>query len=120
VLLLDCYNANPSSMEAAINNFAIVDLEGLEKVLILGEMLELGDNSDDEHKKIVQLLKTKGFKKVYLVGKGFKIADTENYQYFEDSKLLQNFLEKAKITKAFILIKGSRGVKLETIINCFD
>jgi UDP-N-acetylmuramoyl-tripeptide--D-alanyl-D-alanine ligase len=120
ILLLDCYNANPSSMEAAIYNFSTMDTQGLTKILILGEMLELGNESDKEHQKIVQLIKNKGFREVYFVGKGFKIAENENYRYFEDSKKLQSYLENEKIKKAFILIKGSRGVKLETIINCFD
>lgn len=119
-LLLDLYNANPSSMEAALNNFYKSKEDNLRKVLILGEMLELGDESENEHLNIIELIKYLGFNEVYLVGKGFKTVGLKTYQYFDNSDLLKDFLNKHKIKNAFIMIKGSRGVKMEKILECFN
>jgi UDP-N-acetylmuramoyl-tripeptide--D-alanyl-D-alanine ligase len=115
-LLLDYYNANPTSMEAAIKNFNLLSSNNLKKVLILGEMLELGDDTISEHKKIVELVKSLEFKEVYFVGKGFSEVH-ESFPYFETSEILKEHLSALKIKKAFILVKGSRGVKMEKILD---
>lgn len=110
-LIVDCYNANPTSMTAAIESFDEVD--HAQKLAILGDMLELGNISDEEHQKIADLLKEKGINAV-LVGKEFKKVNSQfphfdNYQDLIDSGNLQ-------IEDHLILLKGSRGIKLENLI----
>lgn len=115
-LLLDAYNANPTSMRAAIENFAIIEAEN--KVLILGDMFELGETSEIEHENIISLLKQKGFIDVYLVGKDFhKVARSFLYKVFPHVDELREELEKHKLENRFILIKGSRGVQLEGAVE---
>lgn len=112
-IVVDAYNANPTSMRAAILNFAQMNVA--DKVLILGDMFELGKDSDSEHQAIVELLKQNGFKNVLLVGQDFK--NTQNpYTCFENSDALASLLEKEPISGSFILLKGSRGVKLEKVL----
>jgi UDP-N-acetylmuramoyl-tripeptide--D-alanyl-D-alanine ligase len=113
-LVVDAYNANPTSLKAAILNFAQIKLK--RKTLILGDMLELGEQSDIEHQNIVDLLQQNEFKNVLLVGESFK--KTQNsYRSFKDVNELINFLESHPITRNYILIKGSRGIKLEKVIS---
>lgn len=119
-LLLDFYNANPSSMEVALRNFSESSERGLKKVIILGEMLELGKESELEHIKILKLIESLRLKDVFLVGKGFKLSQSKTYKYFDNSELLKEYLREHKLEKSFILIKGSRGVKLEKILDCFQ
>jgi len=112
-LVVDTYNANPTSMLAAILNFGQMNVE--QKTLILGDMLELGDQSAEEHQIIVNLLQQNGLKNVLLVGKAFK--KTQNsYSNFENVDDLINFMHKNPLTNNYILIKGSRGIKLEKVI----
>lgn len=111
VLLMDAYNANPSSMEAALRNF--VHMDGAEKVLILGEMLEVGKNSEAEHRNILELAKQLGFTDIYLVGSEFKnVSDA-----FDDAEKLQEYLRTNKLAGKTILIKGSRKNKLEYLVD---
>jgi UDP-N-acetylmuramoyl-tripeptide--D-alanyl-D-alanine ligase len=117
--LLDFYNANPSSMEVALNNFKNISSRNLKKVIILGEMLELGTESGKEHLKIIQLIKSSRIKDVFLVGEGFGINVAHNFNYFKNTDTLKQYLHSNKIENSLILIKGSRGVKLENIIECF-
>jgi UDP-N-acetylmuramoyl-tripeptide--D-alanyl-D-alanine ligase len=117
--LLDFYNANPSSMEVTLNNFSNIQAPGLKKVIVLGEMLELGKESNTEHLKIIQLLESLGFKDVFLVGNGFQQNKNGYYKYFNNSDLLKEYLNSHKFENAYFLIKGSRGVKLEKILDCF-
>lgn len=115
-LILDFYNANPTSMLAAIDNFdRIVDKN---KCLILGDMLELGKDSADEHKKLLDKIETMNFKKIYLVGSEFyKFNDKYEFVFFKKVEdLAQHFVKKPETGK-FFLIKGSRGIKLE---KCTD
>ena len=114
-LILDYYNANPTSMEAAIINFHEIETTDSRKILVLGEMLELGVHSMEEHFRILMIAEKMGFDDIYFVGKGFKIVDQKKYLYFENSDLLKNYLKVNKVENALILIKGSRGVKLENI-----
>jgi UDP-N-acetylmuramoyl-tripeptide--D-alanyl-D-alanine ligase len=111
-LILDAYNANPSSVEAAILNFSSMRLDN--KVIILGDMLELGEDTLKEHQLIVNLLEAKKFEKVFLVGKNF-MQTQSTYPGFENAQLLIKELEKQILSNSSILIKGSRGIKLETV-----
>lgn len=113
-LLLDAYNANPSSMEQALTEFA-GSWDG-EKVLILGDMMELGTESDREHQAILELIRNKGFQEVYLVGSIFTRNNTErNWHCFQDSELATIWLDHHQIQNKTILIKGSRSVRLEIL-----
>ena len=114
ILWLDAYNANPSSMEAAINNFS--ELQTAEKMLILGDMLELGDATRGEHQFIVDLVTQKGFHKVYFVGKYFSETNSP-FPCFENADQCHQFIKTEKIKGKTILIKGSRGIKLEKIVE---
>lgn len=111
-LILDAYNANPSSIEAAVQNFSLMTLPN--KILILGDMFELGSDSKTEHQKIINLIESKNFTDVYLVGKLF--FETEcNYKKFLTTEDLIMGLEKSNLEESSILIKGSRGMKLEKV-----
>jgi UDP-N-acetylmuramoyl-tripeptide--D-alanyl-D-alanine ligase len=115
-LIIDCYNANPTSMEAAIMN--LYDTNEKNKTLILGDMLELGKESDNEHKKILQLIESLKFRKVYLVGDNFKKSESDfEFLFFNDVQELNKVLSKHPESGKFILIKGSRGIKLEKCID---
>jgi UDP-N-acetylmuramoyl-tripeptide--D-alanyl-D-alanine ligase len=117
-LLLDAYNANPTSMNAAIENFS--DLKAANKMLILGDMLELGKHALTEHQNIIALLKLKGFGQVLLVGSEFKKAAVgEAYKVVKDVDEAISVLKSEKIKNSLILIKGSRSIKLEKIAELF-
>jgi len=113
ILILDLYNANPSSMHVAIENFN--SIQANEKALILGDMLELGEVSENEHNKIVHLIEKSNYKDVYLVGKEF--SKTNDFNTFENVERLKKYLQLNKITGKNILIKGSRGIHLEDILS---
>ncbi len=111
-LIVDCYNANPTSMKAAIESFAKVDHPG--KLMILGDMLELGSISATEHLKIVELSKSLGLD-AYLVGSEFFRTVTE-YPAFRNTEALSESVDLSEISDGFILLKGSREIKLEELI----
>lgn len=113
-LVVDAYNANPTSMRAAILNFAQMNVES--KTLILGDMLELGEQSDKEHQQVVDLLQQNEFKNVLLVGPEFKKTNN-SYSCFDNVTDLQSYIEKHPIQNNYVLIKGSRGIKLEKILT---
>lgn len=113
-LIVDAYNANPTSMQAAIQNFAAMQMEA--KTAILGEMLELGQQSADEHQNIINLLKEKQITNVMLVGKAFQDCASD-YASFETVEDLIVWLTENKIENQTILIKGSRGIRLEKTIS---
>lgn len=112
-LVVDAYNANPTSMQAAILNFAQMEVE--HKTLILGDMLELGEQSAKEHQNVVDLLQQNMFENVLLVGNEFKNTN-HSFEIFNDINELIVFLEENPITGNYILIKGSRGIKLEKVL----
>lgn len=113
-LIVDTYNANPTSMSAAILNFAQMDTKA--KTLILGDMLELGEQSGIEHQNIIDLLQRNKFENVLLVGNNF--GSTKNsYLCFNEVTDLISHLEKHPIRSEYVLIKGSRGIKLENILT---
>lgn len=112
-LVVDAYNANPTSMKAAIQNFADMQVNG--KVLILGDMLELGEQTENEHLQIIELLKHGNFEQVFLVGKVFN-ALQHPFISFENKDILTEEIKNHPLEDKFILIKGSRGIQLEKAI----
>ena len=113
-LIIDAYNANPTSMLAAISNFHNMQAGG--KMLILGDMRELGKDSPGEHQKIVDCLQEYGFKDVALVGELFA-ATRHTYPTYPDAPALIAELQKNKPCGKTILIKGSNGIKLNTVVD---
>nr|WP_299000178.1 UDP-N-acetylmuramoyl-tripeptide--D-alanyl-D-alanine ligase [uncultured Allomuricauda sp.] len=113
-IILDAYNANPTSMEMAIRNFA--NLKTFDSYLILGDMFELGEASAEEHQAIADLTKTLEFTNVLLVGKHFYETPTP-FLKFKTYEELESHLESHPIEKGNVLIKGSRGMALERILD---
>jgi len=116
-IILDAYNANPSSMAAAIENLAAMNSK--KKILILGDMYELEGEADKEHRGIGKLIREKGFQDVFLVGELFRSAldEVRNAKHFETKQSLMDELKKDPLTNATILVKASRGIGLETIVE---
>ena len=114
-IILDAYNANPSSMEAALENFN--QLKNSNKIIFLGDMFELGNDSAKEHQHIAELATSYKFQQVYLIGKAFSTTRVKNafiYDSFEAFKTSNKYLN---INDTTILIKGSRGMALERILD---
>ncbi|MFT4533570.1 MAG: UDP-N-acetylmuramoyl-tripeptide--D-alanyl-D-alanine ligase [Saprospiraceae bacterium] len=115
ILILDAYNANPSSMRVSIEN--IYKAKTKNKTLIIGHMLELGLESKSEHQDLVNYIKELGFRSVFLVGEEFQKVDIPQYfDYFSDTTSLQKCLSDTPLTNQTILLKGSRGIALEKLI----
>jgi len=115
-IIMDAYNANPTSMMAALTNFAGIRHEN--KCIILGDMLELGTVSAEEHQKITDFIEEQKFSEVYLVGPQFKnTIDRTQKKKFDLVELLSNYLKTQPIENKLILIKGSRGIHLEKILE---
>lgn len=112
MLIVDAYNANPTSMMAALENFRLMDVT--KKMVILGDMKELGEGSHEEHKKIVDYIDNSHFERVVLVGKEFQAA-TSSYEHYNDVNELINNLKNDKPIGYYILIKGSNSMKLSSI-----
>ncbi len=116
-IILDAYNANPTSMLAALQNFKNLPVEN--KVVFLGDMFELGADSKQEHQVVVAYLSTLKNTKIYLLGENFMEAKIKEamhvYTGFKDFK--QHFISSDIPKKATILIKGSRGMALERILE---
>lgn len=113
-LIMDAYNANPTSMHASIANFSQMD--AADKMLILGDMLELGAESVSEHQQLVDYLQTCGFEEVILVGNEFA-ATRHPYTHYPDAATLIEWLKQHKPSGKTILIKGSNGIKLSALAN---
>jgi UDP-N-acetylmuramoyl-tripeptide--D-alanyl-D-alanine ligase len=116
-IILDAYNANPSSMNAALDEFIVVDESN--KIAVLGSMLELGKYSHDEHLIVLQKLSNAKLNKVMLVGEEFYNMRNQfpQFEFFQQSKHLSDFLEENPIENAYIIIKGSRRNALEQIVK---
>ena len=115
-LIVDAYNANPTSMEAALKNFANVESDN--KVAMLGDMLELGSESVAEHVRIVEMAISLGLKRVCFVGAEFakaleSISTDDGVVAFATSAELTEWLKETGLSDAVILIKGSRGTRME-------
>jgi UDP-N-acetylmuramoyl-tripeptide--D-alanyl-D-alanine ligase len=112
-ILLDAYNANPSSMKAAIENFA--KMSGQNKIVILGAMMELGEHSIAEHTAVVNLLQQYKWHKIILAGKDYTNLP-ENILHFNTSDEVAAWFRNEGIENSSILIKGSRGMAMEKVI----
>jgi UDP-N-acetylmuramoyl-tripeptide--D-alanyl-D-alanine ligase len=112
-LVLDTYNANPSSMAASLDNF--VTFEGL-KTIIIGDMLELGEESEKEHRNILAYASELGFTQIITVGKNFKQINSVSTAFENTSELIE-YIKLNPIMAENILLKGSRGVALEKSID---
>ena len=114
-IVMDAYNANPTSMRAALINFA--NICGEQHLLILGDMRELGTASEDEHRNILALMKELGYKDAMLVGQNFctynENADWKTFAKVED---LYQYIETHPIEGKHILVKGSRSIQLEKVL----
>jgi UDP-N-acetylmuramoyl-tripeptide--D-alanyl-D-alanine ligase len=117
-ILLDAYNANPSSMSASIQNFINLKTDK-KKVVILGDMFELGEEAPAEHRLIGELVAKGDFELVVLFGQlmANALEFLPNAFYFSDKFSLHNWLIDKQLTDSYILIKGSRGVSLETVVQ---
>lgn len=115
-IVCDSYNANPTSMSLAIKSFS--ELKAGKKAVILGDMLELGEKSEEEHLKLVDQIKLLNAEKVFLVGSNFKKASKgTGFLSFSDVNELRNYLRKVPVKGTFILVKGSRGITLEKVYD---
>ncbi len=113
-IMLDAYNANPSSMQAALEAFE--KIEAPNKTVLLGDMFELGESAAEEHQKISELVEEIGFPYCFLVGKNFYYTDTKCHK-FNSFESFSDYLKDNPIEKGFLLIKGSRGMALERVLN---
>lgn len=113
-IILDAYNANPSSMRLAIENFA--KLQADNKVLLLGAMAELGEESLQEHKAIADLIKQSNWSNVALVGGDFLRFD-HPFAKFENSVQAKNWFLQQHFENTYVLIKGSRSMQMEKVLE---
>ena len=111
-LIMDAYNANPSSMRAAIENLCAMDVPA--KMAILGDMRELGEVSGEEHQRVVDMLKAKGLCDVWLVGEEFGKTDC-TFRKFRDIEEVKAEIAVNRPTDKYILVKGSNGIRLFTL-----
>lgn len=115
-IIMDAYNANPTSMQVSIESF--VSAFSAPRYLILGDMLELGEQSLSEHKLILEQTKKHHFEAVFLVGPVFKEA-AQNFHFisFQNSDELCSYLVSNPLKEGAVLIKGSRGIQLEKVLD---
>ncbi len=119
-LVIDAYNANPSSMRAALDNFALIDFP--DKMLMLGDMLELGQESSEEHRAVLQQAMGTA-PAVFLVGEEFSRAsrtlhaDPKQVKAFPDIEALKAFLQENPVQGRTILIKGSNGNHMQRVVD---
>ncbi len=116
-IILDAYNANPTSMKAALDNFSAIKSDY--KIAILGDMFELGKESDEEHQYISNYCRELELENVILAGNLF-YKTTTRFTKFQSFDLLQNYLKNKTIQDHHILIKGSRGMALERTLDFID
>lgn len=118
-VICDFYNANPSSMEAAIQNLKTMDAS--KKTAILGDMFELGNESTEQHLRIAKLATTAGFSQVIFIGQMFYNADntTPENHYFKTPEEAVRWLTANPESESLILLKGSRGMALEKLLPLF-
>ncbi len=112
-LILDAYNANPSSMKVAIENFS--NYKEHDKLLLLGDMFELGEFSNDEHKKLIELLQHHQLNNAILVGEHFFNTSNHDYTKFKTTEECLAYLKQKNYSGKTILIKGSRSMKMEIL-----
>jgi UDP-N-acetylmuramoyl-tripeptide--D-alanyl-D-alanine ligase len=113
-IILDAYNANPTSLKAAIENFA--HLKAQNKILILGAMAELGTESVKEHEGIVELISQYPWKEVVLVGGDFLVVKSP-FRKFENAEAAASWYKEQKFDSSYLLIKGSRSMQMEKVLT---
>ena len=113
-IILDAYNANPSSMRVAIENFA--KLTAADKILLLGGMAELGETSLREHEDLVALIDQHQWRDVVLVGGDF-LKTKNRYKKFNNSKEAAEWLKNQHFVNTHMLVKGSRSMQMERVIE---
>lgn len=115
LVIVDCYNANPTSMDAALVNFSKFNVA--RKVAILGDMLELGTASVEEHRKIITLVEDLKIGTVFFVGAEFKALEDADHLFFSNTNELIDYIKNNPISDSLVLVKGSRGIKLESLLS---
>lgn len=116
-IILDAYNANPDSMKAAIEN--LQHMQASKKAVILGDMYELGEDTEKEHQALGQLLNDTGFDQILLCGKHMLAAARAcpQSEYFSDKKQLAEYIQNNSFESTTLLVKASRGMALETLVD---
>lgn len=114
-LIIDAYNANPSSMKVALDNFATMPVSP--KALILGDMRELGPTSDELHTEVVARIKEGNYDKVFLCGEHFQKAAGKDFTTYATTEELIEALRKNSLEGYHVLIKGSHGMALERVVE---
>lgn len=113
-LIIDAYNANPTSMTAALENFS--KMRSSRKVVILGDMKELGHVSENEHQRIADLVASMGLDKAFLIGPNFRLTRSDAFK-FDTVDELNEFLKKNPIADSTVLVKGSNSMKLTACVE---
>lgn len=119
-IISDAYNANPSSIDAALSSLAKIESDN--KVVILGDMFELGSNSSQEHENVIEKLKTMNLKKIILVGENYflhnqSVINSDSFMIFKTTEEVAAYLGNNKLKDCIVLLKGSRAMKLEQLID---
>jgi len=118
-IFLDAYNANPSSMEAALRNFAQSQVKN--KVAVLGDMFELGAYEAAEHAQMITLASSLNIDEIILVGKAFQAQNKHGaIKSFDTTEETKAYIQSRNYTGAHFFIKGSRGMRLETLLDCIS
>ncbi|MFT6245058.1 MAG: UDP-N-acetylmuramoyl-tripeptide--D-alanyl-D-alanine ligase [Salibacteraceae bacterium] len=114
-LILDCYNANPTSMQSALESFSMNEHEN--KLFIIGDMKELGTDTAAEHQKVIEQIESLGLNGIVVGNEFCKIASKSILHHFENANDAMNYLNENSIENHLILLKGSRSIHLETLEN---
>ena len=114
-IFLDAYNANPTSMNAAIDTF--IDNQSKNKLMILGDMLELGSISQDEHQKIVNKVKKTKINTLFVGSEFNSISNKHSFTYLKNVSEAVDWIKHSGLVDCQILIKGSRGIRLEGVVD---
>lgn len=114
-IILDAYNANPTSMKAALDNFSMMNAE--RKIVFLGDMFELGESAPEEHQNIAQVVEQMNFEQSFLIGENFHKSRTQIKQWRSFDDLSKHWINIKLPQNSLILIKGSRGMALERILD---
>jgi UDP-N-acetylmuramoyl-tripeptide--D-alanyl-D-alanine ligase len=119
IIIMDAYNANPTSMHAALENFKSLKTDK-QKIAILGDMFELGSAAPTEHQIVANFLQNSDFSESYLLGDNFKNTDTSSAFIFKFKNIdrLKEHLKESDFQNSYFLIKGSRGMALERVLEC--
>ena len=117
-IILDAYNANPTSMQAALQNFTSLKTDK-QKIAILGDMFELGSSAPVEHQTIITDAENGNLTEIYLLGDNFNLTETSSsFTFkFKSMEALKNHLEETNFNNCYFLIKGSRGMALERVLE---